>query len=112
MRNRCLVVLTLAASCAGPTTARERLASALSDRLGELADPQVGFQKDSTHLRVALATVAFPTVSESVLTDRAKNCWSRFWIYRFQVLRVVFSVLRNTPQTDLDKHEICLKTLA
>ena len=49
----------------------ERVASALRDSLGKAANPQVAFQKDSTHLLVQLATVAFPTVSESVLTAQA-----------------------------------------
>jgi hypothetical protein len=41
--------------------------------LGKAADPQVAFQKDSTHLLVQLATVAFPTMSEAALTDEARD---------------------------------------
>jgi len=37
------------------------------------ADPQVGFLTDSTHLRVALSTIAFPTMPDSVLTERARR---------------------------------------
>jgi hypothetical protein len=65
----------LVAACVGvtPDNSRTRLASVLRDSVGAAADPQVAFAKDSTHLLVQLATVAFPTVSESELTDEAKS---------------------------------------
>ena len=70
-----LVVLALATACVGPAKdeSRERVASALRERLGEAADPQVAFQRDSAHLLVRLATVAFPTVSDSLLTVQARS---------------------------------------
>ena len=71
--HQLLPLLALAAACTWPTTSRERLASALRERVGELADPDVGFMKDSTHLLVNLATVAFRTVPDSVLTVQAKD---------------------------------------
>jgi hypothetical protein len=71
--HRLLPLLALAAACLGPANSRERLASALKDRVGEAADPQVAFMRDSTHLQVELATVAFRTVPESVLTVQARD---------------------------------------
>jgi hypothetical protein len=68
-----LPLLTLAAACIKPSTARERVASALRDSLAKAADPEVAFQRDSTHLLVELATAAFPTVPESVLTSQARS---------------------------------------
>jgi murein DD-endopeptidase MepM/ murein hydrolase activator NlpD len=68
-----LSLLALAAACAGPTDSRDRLASELRDRVGDAADPHVSFLRDSTHLQVELATVAFRTMPESVLTDQARN---------------------------------------
>jgi hypothetical protein len=41
--------------------------------LGNATKVQVGFQTDSTHLLVMLATAAFPTVSESRLTGQARD---------------------------------------
>ena len=72
-RHQLLLLLALAAACLGPANSRERLASALKDRVGEAADPDVGFMRDSTHLLVNLATVAFRTVSDSVLTVQARD---------------------------------------
>ena len=72
MRHLLLLVLVSAAACARtPKDSRERAAAALKERLGEAADPHVAFQKDSTHLLVQLATAAFPTMSETNLTDQA-----------------------------------------
>ena len=61
------------ASESTPANPRTRLASVLRDSIGAEADPQVAFQRDSTHLLVELATVAFPTISESELSDEAKK---------------------------------------
>ena len=72
-RHQLLPLLALAAACLGPANSRERLASALKDRVGEAADPDVGFMRDSTHLLVNLATVAFRTVPDSVLTVQARD---------------------------------------
>src|SRR3979409_2112254 len=72
-RHQLLPLLALAAACLGPTNSRERLPSALNTRVGEAADPDVGFMRDSTHLLVNLATVAFRTVPDSVLTVQAKG---------------------------------------
>ena len=72
-RCRCsLALLVFLAACRGPANSRERLASVLRDSLGEAADPQVAYQRDSTHLLVELATAAFPTVSDSILTGQAR----------------------------------------
>jgi hypothetical protein len=73
LRHQWLLLLALAAACAGPPNSRERLSSVLRERLGKAADPQVAFKRDSTHLLVQLDTVAFPTVSESLLTDQARR---------------------------------------
>ena len=70
IRHRWLLLLCFVVGC-GPANSRERLASVLSDSLGTAAEPDVAFQRDSTHLLVELATVAFPTVAESVLTRQA-----------------------------------------
>jgi hypothetical protein len=71
--HRLLPFLALAAACLGPANSRERLAAALKERVGEAADPDVAFLKDSTHLLVNLATVAFRTVPDSVLTVQARD---------------------------------------
>lgn len=73
-----LLVLAFATACGGPAEdqSRERVASTLRERLEEAADPQVAFQRDSTHLLVRLATVAFPTVPDSVLTERSRSIGS------------------------------------
>ena len=55
-----------------PQSNRE-VRKALSKYLGEIADPRVGFLKDSTHLKVDVATVAFPTRSEAEVTDHARD---------------------------------------
>jgi hypothetical protein len=68
-----LPLLALAAGCMKPATSRERVASALRDSLGKAADPEVAFQRDSTHLLVELATAAFPTMPEAVLTSHARS---------------------------------------
>src|SRR5450759_1044582 len=73
LRRQWLSLVALAAACVEPANSRERLASALRDSLGKAADPQVAFQRDSTHLLVELATVAFPTVPEPVLTGQARD---------------------------------------
>jgi len=72
-RHQLLPLLALAAACLGPANSRERLAAALKDRVGEAADPDVGFMRDSTHLLVNLATVAFRTVPDSALTVQARD---------------------------------------
>jgi O-acetyl-ADP-ribose deacetylase (regulator of RNase III) len=71
--HRWLLLLCLVCGCAKAGNPRERLASALSDSLAKAADPEVAFRKDSTHLLVELATVAFPTVSDSLLTYQARD---------------------------------------
>ena len=73
-----LLVLAFVAACAGPVNDKsaERVASVLRDSLGQLAAPHVGFSRDSTHLSVRLATVAFPTVPDSVLTEHARSVGS------------------------------------
>ena len=75
MTRQWILVSVLMAACIRPTpdNSRTRLASVLRASLGDAADPQVAFEKDSTHLLVQLATVAFPTVSESQLSDEAKH---------------------------------------
>lgn len=75
MTRQWILLSAILAACGGltPDNPRTRLASALRASLGEDADPQVAFQKDSTHLLVELATVAFPTVSEDHLSDEAKH---------------------------------------
>jgi hypothetical protein len=73
MRPQWLLLLAFSGACHEPGNSRERVASALRDSLGTAADPQVAFQKDSTHLLVQLATVAFPTMPEAALTDQARN---------------------------------------
>lgn len=68
-------ILFLAVACmrSAKDESRERVARALTETLGEAADPQIAFQRDSSHLLVQLLTVAFPTVSEEALTTQAKN---------------------------------------
>jgi hypothetical protein len=73
LRYYSLGVLAFFGACGGPTNSRERLASVLRDSLGEAADPHVAYQRDSTHLLVELATAAFPTVSDSILTGQARG---------------------------------------
>jgi hypothetical protein len=73
MRRQWLLLLALAAGCAGPVDARDRLAFALSDSLGKAADPHVAFQNDSTHLVVELADSVFSAVPESALTRQARD---------------------------------------
>jgi hypothetical protein len=73
MRPQWLLLLALSGACHEAANSRERVVSALRDSLGKATDPQVAFQKDSTHLLVQLATVAFPTMSEAALTDQARN---------------------------------------
>jgi hypothetical protein len=75
MTRQWILLSALMAACGGvtPDNSRTRLASVLRDSLGAAADPQVAFEKDSTHLLVELATVAFRTVSESELSDEAKH---------------------------------------
>lgn len=75
MTRQWMLLSALMAACVGvtPDNPRTRLAAVLRDSVGAPADPQVAFQKDSTHLLVELATVAFPTVSESELSDEAKS---------------------------------------
>ena len=73
-----ILLLAFAAACGGPAKdeSRERLASALRESLGKAANPQVAFERDSTHLLVQLSTVAFPTIPESALTEQARNIGS------------------------------------
>jgi hypothetical protein len=75
MTRQWILLSALMEACGGVTldNSRTRLASVLRDSLGAAADPQVAFEKDSTHLLVELATVAFRTVSESELSDEAKH---------------------------------------
>ena len=75
MTRQWILLSAFIAACVGvtPDNSRTRLASVLRDSLGAAADPQVAFQRDSTHLLVQLATVAFPTVSEAELSDEAKH---------------------------------------
>jgi len=73
IRSEWLLLLPILGACHEPANSRERVTSALRDSLGTAADPQVAFQKDSTHLLVQLATVAFPTIPEAALTDQARN---------------------------------------
>jgi len=72
MRRYSMVLLAIFVACGGPVNSRERLASILRDSLGEAADPHVAYQRDSTHLLVELATAAFPTVADSILTGQAR----------------------------------------
>jgi hypothetical protein len=90
-RHQLLLVLALAVACRGPANSRERLASALKERLGEAANPDVGFFRDSTHLLVNLATVAFRTVPESVLTVQARDI-GRFAQHNYERASEVDSV--------------------
>ena len=89
--QRQLLLLALAAACLKPANSRERLASELKDSLGEAANPDVGFMKDSTHLLVNLATVAFRTVPESVLTVQARDI-GRFALRHYERATEVDSV--------------------
>ena len=73
IRPRWLLLLVFSGACHAPANSRERLSYALRDTLGTAADPQVAFQRDSTHLLVQLATVAFPAMPEAVLTQQARN---------------------------------------
>jgi hypothetical protein len=75
MTRQWILVSAFMAGCIRltPDNSRTRLASVLRASLGEAADPHVAFGRDSTHLVVELATVAFPTVSESELSDEAKS---------------------------------------
>jgi hypothetical protein len=73
LRRYSLALLAFFGACGGPSNSRERLASVLRDSLGEAADPQVAYQSDSTHLLVELATTAFPTVPDSILTGQARG---------------------------------------
>jgi hypothetical protein len=70
-RHRWLLLLTIAAACAGSQKdqSRDRVASALRDTLGKTADPQVAFVRDSTHLLVQLSGDALPTASDSVTEE-------------------------------------------
>lgn len=93
MRYRSLLATLLVLGCVRPEKdeALQRLDRTLRDQLGELADPQVAFMRDSTHLQVQLATVAFRTVSDEELTDRAWNV-SRFAYSRYERASEVDSV--------------------
>jgi hypothetical protein len=91
IRRQRLLLLCFVAACAEPANSRERLASILSDSLGTAADPAVAFQKDSTHLMVELATVAFPTVTDSVLTSQARGI-GRFALRHYEPANELDSV--------------------
>lgn len=69
-----LFLAAFAAACMGieKDESRERVADALTNMLGEAANPDIGFLGDSSHLQVSLLTVAFPTVSEAELTGQAR----------------------------------------
>ena len=78
MKTYALLLLTMIvveSSCTQDPTHRSRkhVASLLSQEIGEAADPQVAFLRDSTHLLVDLSTAAFPTLAESTLTKRARG---------------------------------------
>src|SRR3954470_9549144 len=73
IRPQWLFMLAFSGACHQPANSRERASSALRDSLGTDADPQVAFQRDSTHLLVQLATVAFPTMPEAALTGQAQS---------------------------------------
>jgi len=73
MRCYSITLLITFVACGGPSNSRERLASTLRDSLGKAADPHVAYQRDSTHLLVELATAAFPTVADSILTSQARG---------------------------------------
>lgn len=78
LRYQSLLLLAVATACAGSaaSNSRERVESALRDTYGDASDPNVAFQRDSTHLLVQVATAAFPTVSETHLTEDAKGIGS------------------------------------
>ena len=74
-RHRWLLLLFVAAACAGSQKdqSRDRVASALRDTLGQTADPEVAFVRDSTHLLVQLSGDVLPTASDSALTEEARR---------------------------------------
>lgn len=93
MRYRAMLTTLLALGCLShqKDEALQRVDRSLRERLGELADPQVAFMRDSTHLLIQLATVAFRTVTDDELTDRAKNI-SSFTYARYDRANEVDSV--------------------
>ena len=70
-----LSTIVAASACEQDSThhARQRVASLLREQLGDAADPQIGFMRDSTHLLVDLSTAAFPVLVDSMLTKRARG---------------------------------------
>lgn len=72
--SRLIAMLLLITSCMGSANdeSRRRVAHVLTETLGKAADPQIAYQRDSSHLLIQLLTVAFPTVSEERLTEQAK----------------------------------------
>lgn len=72
---RYMAATFLAAACTADAEgdSRERVARALAESLGEAADPEIAFRRDSSHLLIQLATIAFPTVLEDELTRRARG---------------------------------------
>src|SRR5688572_21260972 len=67
-----ILLFSIGVACSGSRNdARHEVARALTEHLGEAADPKVGYLRDSTHLKVDVATVAFPTRTEEDVTDHA-----------------------------------------
>lgn len=84
MHYRSILTALFALGCVSPQKdeALRRVDRSLREHLGDTADPQVAFKRDSTHLLIQLATVAFPTVSDDELTDRTRRI-SRFTYDRY-----------------------------
>src|SRR5687767_10483217 len=68
-----LVVLSSGACSGSSNDSRHEVAHALSEHLGEAADPKVGYLRDSAHLKIDVATTAFPTGTEAEVTDHARG---------------------------------------
>jgi hypothetical protein len=65
------ILFATACSVSAKDKSRKNVARALIETVGESADPQIAFRRDSSHLLIQLLTVAFPTVSEDELTRRS-----------------------------------------
>jgi hypothetical protein len=72
---RLVVPFALALACAsGPDEpAREHLTSALSDTLGKVAEPSVGFLNNGKHLQVSLSSARFAESSDSTFAYQARE---------------------------------------
>src|SRR3979409_113377 len=70
-----LLVIAVALACGRESAdhSRERVASALRDKLGKSADPSVGFLNNREHLQVSLSAAAFVNSSDSAFAGRAKD---------------------------------------